>query len=462
MRKKEDIVTKNIVINPVFYNAAKVVLDDYCSLYEVKRRREFDNNYWALVNILQFVLYKKKPQKYDVVKKYSKYGAEISLNELHKVSGMRKPVFLQLMNIFELRGLVVPIRNKNGEKSYTGGDDKFSARATIYYIPLQLVLQMEKYEAEHGEVGECIEIQTSKNNVFYNKKEKKSEVMNWVKDAINSPYKDFRKQNTDWEQIDMVRISDIDYDEEKFLQFADKEYLKRCRNSKVERIHGRIVRYGWNHLKKCLRDAVLYHGEGVDIGADYHNADFRMLVILAWIWKDEYCLNEEEIERFNDDVKEGLYKKFNKETNEKHGEEKIKQLLLTFKNATNECKRNFAVKEIKELMQQHYPTITSMLMNYREIEGKNCLSVDCQNIEGYLMHQFVLPVLDKKFVDPFTMCDAVWIRKSLATDENKKYIENVFEQQFDSLVEAVKYNTFANNEQRTIFKQLIQNIKKGS
>lgn len=454
MRKKEDIVTKNIVLNSVFYNAAKVVLDEYVSLYVVKRRKEFDNNYWALINILQFVLYSKKSQKYDVVKKYSKYGAEISLTELHKVSGFRKDVFLQLMELFEQKNLVVPIRNQKGEKSYTGGSDKYNARATIYYIPLQLVLQMQKYEAEHGEVGECIEIQTSKNNVFYNKKKHQSGLLNWVEDAMNSPYKDFRKQNTDWEQIDMVRISDIDYDEEKFLQLADKEYLERCRKSKVERIHGRIVRYGWNHLKKSLRSTVVYHGEGVDIGADYHNADFRMLVILAWLNKDQYMLNEEQLERFEVDVKEGLYKKFNRETKGKFGDDKIKQLLLTFKNATNECKKNFAVKQIKELMLKHYPTITNMLMNYKEVEGKNCLSVHCQLIEGYLMHQFVLPALDKKFVDPFTMCDAVWIRKSLATKENKEYIEGVFEEQFDSLVEAVKHDSFIDNEQKRVFKQL--------
>ena len=510
MRKKEDIVRKNIVLNSVFYNVAKDLLEEYCTLHVVTRRKEFDNNYWSLINILQKVLFEKKPEKYDVVKNYSKYGEEIQFQNLYSISGFKKDKLKEIMDFFEQKNFIVPIRNAKGGKNYTGGSEQYTARATIYYIPLQLVLQMQKYEAEHGEAGEWIEIEVSKNNIFYNKeareqKRKQKEeqmkrdnkpvriingveiyhnqpILPWIEEELNSPYKDFKKWPSDWEQIDIIRISDIDFDEEKFFQIAMQngienpvQLLERYRSSamKTKLSHGRVVRYGWNHLKKCFRDAVVYHGEGVDVGADYHNADFRMLVILAWMKREQYKIQKKQLEAFEADVKYGIYKLMDEWTEYKYGPDRIKQLLLTFKNATNDSKKWFtefrqsdleAMKAIKLKLIEHYPTLTKgMLLNYREVTTedrvKNCLSVHCEHIEGYLMHQFVLPALDKKFVDPFTMCDAVWIRKSLATDENKRYIECVFEEQFDNLVEAVKHNTFTNKEQKNYFKYLIENIK---
>ena len=468
MIKKEDIVTKNIVLNPVFYNAAKKVLDQYVCLHPVKRRREFDNNYWSLINILQHELYKTK-EKPNGIEKYSKYGATIKLDNLHKVSGMRKgDVFLPLMKFFEEKGLVVPVRNENGNKSYSSGSDQYNSRSTVYYIPLQLVLEMEKYEADHGIFGECIEIEVSKKNIFYNKEIKKIDTVQIIRpeilDEMNSPYKDFRKWPTDWEQIDIIRISDIDYDENKFMQIAREnniqnpvELLQRCKGSamKTKLSHGRVLRYGWNRLSKCLRAAVKYHGEEVAEGGDYHNADFRMLVVLAWMKRDLYNIDKQQIDQFEADVKAGIYKLMDQWTEYKYGVDRVKELMLTFKNATNDSKRWFtqfklsdveAMREIKQRLIQHYPTITNMLLNYREIATdkgvKNCLSVHCQHIEGHLMHQYVLSALEDKFVDPFTMCDAVWIRKSLATAKNIDLIERVLEEQYDNLIEKAKLGLF--------------------
>lgn len=510
MTKKEDLMRTNIVLNTIFYNKMKCIKDKFTTeKYSVKRMRQFDNNYWKLVYILQRRLFDEKKTPFKV-EAHSKYGAELHYDNLLHITGFRGEVFKELMDFFDEQDVVKALRSENGGRSYTPGGGKYSAKATIYYIPLQIVVEMQKCDTNCGYAGECIEVEFSKKNVFFNKElreQKQRELeeqmlkdnkpvriingveiyhnqplLPWIEEEMNSPYKDFKKWPSDWEQIDIIRISDIEYDEEMFLQIAKKnniqnpvEYLERCKSSamRTKLSHGRVVRYGWNHLKKYLREAVIYHGQQVDVGADYHNADFRMLVILAWMKRELYKINKKQLEDFEADVKFGIYKLMNQWTNYKYGEDKVKELMLTFKNATNDSKRWFtdfrqsdleAMKEIKNELLKHYPDLTKgLFMSYKEIkdEGKvkNCLSVHCQNIEGYLMHQFVLPVLEEKFEDPFTMCDAVFIRKSLTTEKNKKYIESVLEEQFDNLIECVKHNNFIDNEQREQFKHLIQNLK---
>ena len=104
-------------------------------------------------------------------------------------------------------------------------------------------------------------------------------------------------------------------------------------------------------------------------------------------------------------------------------------------------------------------------MCYKEItvEGKkkNCFSVHCQNIEGYLMHELILARIDNKLVDPFTLCDAIYIRKSLATEENLKYIDRVANEEYRNLIENIKHNSFVfmDSEDERIYKNLINNIK---
>lgn len=486
MRKKEDIVTKYIVLNPVFYNIAKDLLDEYCILHPVKRRREFDNNYWSLINILYKVLYDKKPQKYNIVKNYSKYGEEIKLDNLHAISGMRKKeVFMPLMKFFEKKNFVIPIRNEKGNKNYTGGSEKYTSRATIYYIPLQLVLQMQKYEQEHGEAGECIEIEVSKKNVFYNEEARKQKqkqreerlkkehkpvrvingieiyhnqlLLPWVEEAMNNSYKDFKKWPSDWQMIDIVRIGDLEYDEEQFLRIAAEigvenpvEYLRKCKESgkigNVRLLHGRVFRYGWNHLKTELRKAIIYHGQHIVPGADFHCADFKMMAVIAWMRREDFKIKVDELERFTEAVKGDFYQSFIDWYKEKYKVELdrdvAKEGLLRFRNDTNSNKKNDErYKQIREYFEQYYPTITKgMLYSYREItvEGlvKNCISTHCQNVEGYIIHERVLPAIEDLVSEPFSMCDAIWIKESDLL--KAPIIEDIFDHVFSDLIFDIK------------------------
>ena len=79
MRKKEDIVTKTVVVNRVFYNKMEMLFDEFTSLNDVGRLYEFANNYWSLAYILQWYLFDVKQTPVQV-KKFSLYGAQFAVN----------------------------------------------------------------------------------------------------------------------------------------------------------------------------------------------------------------------------------------------------------------------------------------------------------------------------------------------------------------------------------------------
>lgn len=455
MTKKENIIKKEILLNKVFYEKMKLVKDKFTQLYPQKRMRQFDNNYWKLAYILQYKLFNEKNVHYKV-SAYSKYGAEIHYNNLHTVCGFRKDVFNLLIPFFEQENAVKALRNENGGRSYSRGSQKYSSRATVYYIPLQLVMQMEECDTNMGATGELMIVETNKNNVFFNKearKQKTADILPWVEEAKNNPYKDFKKYPTDWQMIDIMRIGDLEYDEEKFLRIAAEigvenpvEYLRKCKESgkigNIRLLHGRVFRYGWNHLKTELRKAIIYHGQHIVQGADFHCADFKMMAVIAWMRREDFKIKVDELERFTEAVKGDFYQSFIKWYKEKYKVELdrdvAKEGLLRFRNDTNSNKRNDErYKEIREYFEQYYPTITKgMLYSYREItvEGqvKNCISTHCQNVEGYIIHERVLPIVEELVSEPFSMCDAIWIKES---DFLKApIIEGVFDRVFSDLI----------------------------
>lgn len=467
MTKKEDIMKKNIVMNMIFYNKMKQVKDKFILLHPQKRMKEFDNNYWKLVYILQYKLFNEKKSHYKILV-YSKYGAELHYNNLHRICGFQKTVFVQLMDFFDKQNVVKALRSENGGRSYSPGGGNYSSRATIYYIPLQLVLEMEKCDTNVGFTGECIEVTTNKNNLFFKKKEKKVEEQ--IEEKINI-YGDDRKFITDWERIDMMRIENICYDEQMFLELAKTNHiydpegeLQRCIESgkigSVKLNHGRVFRYGWNRLKKCLRPSVLYEGEHVEQGFDFHCADFKMMAVLAWILKDKYNLKEKELDDFTNDVKGDFYQTFIEWAKIKYKivlkREVVKESLLRFRNSTNASKRfkeEFMFE--RQFFEEKYPNLTkSLLYNYKEIQDKNCISVHCQNVEGYIVHELILPRLEGVVSKPFSMCDAIWIKESDINKANK--VEKIALDQYDWLIKSLKYDSvyFEDQEEKKIFEQL--------
>lgn len=467
MTKKENIAKKNIVLNALFYNKMKTVKDQFVKKNPQKRMKQFDNNYWKLVYILQFKLFDQKKKHY-LIEAHSKYGAELHYNNLCKVSGFRREVFNQLIPFFDEQNVVKAVRNEKGGRSYSPGGGKFCSRATVYYIPLQLVIEMEKCDTNNGFTGECIEIETSKSNSFFNPLENKAEERI---EEVNI-YNDNRKP-TVWERIDMMRIENICYDEQMFLQIAKENNifdpegeLQRCIESGkiggVKLSHGRVFRYGWNRLKKCLRKAVLYQGEHVDVAFDFHCADFKMMAVLGWILKDKYKLNEQELDDFTKDVEGDFYQLFIDWYNETYkvvlDRDVAKEGLLTFRNSTNKSKRlDEKFKQIRQFFKEKYPTIMEgMLFNYKEVEGKNCISVHCQNVEGYIVHELILPKLEDILSEPFSMCDAIWVKIS---DLNKsKMVEKIAMEQFNWLIRCLKDRNvyFEADEDKQNFKQLVE------
>lgn len=449
MTKKDDVVKKNVVLNKIFFEKMKQVKNKFIVEHEVKRMKQFDNNYWKLTYILQFKLFDQK-NVHCLVDGHSKYGAEIKLNNLHAVCGFRKPTFLQLMKFFDEQDVVKAIRNKNNHKSYSSGSDNYCSRATVYYIPLQLVMQMQKCDTNNGCAGECIEVETSKKNVFFNRDEQEND------EKVNI-YGDDKRQLTDWQLIDKMRIENLYYDEQMFLQIARENNiadpegeLERCKDSGkiggVKISHGRVFRYGWNRLKKCLRKAVLYQGEHVDVAFDFHCADFKMMAVIAWMKKDYFKLNKEQLEQFTKDVKGDFYQLFIDWFNEHYSvvldRDVAKDLLLTFRNSTNDSKKSSELfEQIRQFFKEKYPTIMqNMLFKYKEVEGKdgikNRISVDCQNVEGYIVHELILPKLEDVVCEPFSMCDAIWVKKS--DIDKKEQVEHIALEQYDLFIESLK------------------------
>lgn len=449
MTRKEDIVKKNIVLNIVFYNKMKQVKDKFTVEHEVKRMKQFDNNYWKLTYILQFKLFDQK-QKHILVDGHSKYGAEIHYDNLHKVCGFRKEMFGDLIQFFDKQDVVKAVRNNKNHKSYSSGSDNYNSRATVYYIPLQIVLQMQKCDTNNGCTGECIEVETSKKNAFFNRDEQE------IDEKVNI-YGDDKKQISDWQLIDKMRIENISYDEELFMQIARENNiadpegeLKRCKDSGkiggVKISHGRVFRYGWNRLKKCLRAAVLYQGEHVDAAFDFHCADFKMMAVIAWMKRKQYKLDKDQLERFTEDVKGDFYQLFIDWVKEKYNvvldRDVVKDGLLRFRNSTNEAKMNneeFVYQ--RKFFKEKYPTIMqNMLFKYKEVEGeegkKNRISVDCQNVEGYIVHELILPKLEGVVSEPFSMCDAIWIKKS--DIDKRDEVERLALEQYDLFIENLK------------------------
>ena len=458
MTKKDDVVKKNVVLNAIFYNKMKQVKDKFIVEHPVKRMKQFDNNYWKLIYILQFKLFDEK-SKHILVEAYSKYGAEMKLNNLHAVCGFRKLIFLQLMKFFDEQDVVKAIRNKNNHKSYSSGSDNYCSRATVYYIPLQLVMQMQKCDTNNGCAGECIEVKTSKKNVFFNSVEKE------IDEKVNI-YGDDKKQISDWQLIDRMRIENISYDEQMFLQIARENNitdpegeLKRCKDSGkiggVKISHGRVFRYGWNRLKKCLRAAVLYQGEHVDVAFDFHCADFKMMAVIAWMKRKQYKLNKEQLERFTEDVRGDFYQLFIDWFKEHYSvvldRDVAKDLLLTFRNSTNDSKMNSELfVQIRQFFKEKYSTIMqNMLFKYKEVESedgiKNRISVDCQNVEGYIVHELILPKLEGVVSEPFSMCDAIWIKKS--DIDKRDEVERLALEQYDLFIEDLKMKGNQNERQ---------------
>lgn len=466
MTRKEDIMTKKVVLNKVFYDKMKSVKDKFTLEHPQKRMKQFDNNYWKLVYILQRRLFDEKRSHYKV-SVYSKYGAELQYKNLLHVSGFRQEVFRDLMDFFDDQNVVKALRSADGGRSYTPGGGKFTARATIYYIPLQIVMQMQKCDTNEGYAGECIEITTNKNNVFFKKKVKQVEVEKEEKVNI---YGD-EKHITSWQRIDMMRIENICYDEEMFLQIARENKiadpegeLKKCKESgKIGGVtinHGRVFRYGWNRLKKCLRPSVLYEGEHVVQGFDFHCADFKMMAVLGWILKDKYNLKEEDLNNFTDDVRDNIYDVFIEWAKKKYkvilDKEVVKDGLLKFRNSTNEVKRfkeDFMFQ--RQFFEQKYPSLTKgLLYNYQQVEGKNCISVHCQNVEGFIVHELILPKLEDVVSNPFSMCDAIWMKESDANKASK--VERIALEQYDWLIDSLKHNSVTEEE----FEQLKRIITK--
>lgn len=458
-------MNKNIVLNKIFYNKMNQVKDKFVSIHPVKRMKEFDNNYWKLVYILQFKLFDQKKMHYKVMA-HSKYGAELHYDNLYAVCGFQKKLFKDLLDFFDEQNAVKALRSENGGRSYTPGGGNYSARATIYYIPLQLVVEMEKCDTNLGYSGECIQITTNKNNLFFKEKEKKVEQVEEV-----NIYGDNRKP-TVWERIDMMRIENICYDEQMFLQIAKENNiydpegeLQRCIESGkiggVKLNHGRVFRYGWNRLKKCLRKAVLYQGEHVDQIYDFHCADFKMMAVLGWLLKDKYKLNEKELDDFTKDVESDFYQVFIDWALKKYkvvlDRDVVKDGLLRFRNSTNKAKQiNEEFMYQRQFFNEKYPNLTNnLLYNYKEIQDKNCISVHCQNVEGYIVHELILPKLEDLLSDPFSMCDAIWVKISDLIKKNQ--VEKIINDQFNWLIRSLRERSisFDTDEDKQNFKQLV-------
>ena len=457
-------------MNAIFYNKMKQVKDKFIAIHPQKRMKQFDNNYWKLVYILQYKLFNEKRSHYKVAA-YSKYGAELHYDNLLHVSGFRGEMFKDLIDFFDEQNVVKALRSESGGRSYTPGGGNFSARATIYYIPLELVMEMQKCDTYEGYVGECIEISTNKNNAFFKEKVKQVEAKKSVKVNI---YGDERT-TTNWQKIDMMRIESLYYDEEMFLQIARENRiydpegeLKKCKESGkiggVKLNHGRVFRYGWNRLKKCLRQAVLYEGEHVEQGFDFHCADFKMMAVVGWMLKDKYNIPEHELNDFTSDVRGNIYDLFIEWVKKKYkvtlDKDVVKDGLLRFRNSTNNAKRfkqEFLYQ--RKFFEEKYPNMTkSLLYNYKQVQDKNFISVHCQNVEGFIVHELILPKLEKVVSEPFSMCDAIWIKKS---DLNKaSEVERIALEQYDWLIDCLKYNYgFESEEEVKVFEQLKNIIK---
>ena len=91
-----------------------------------------------------------------------------------------------------------------------------------------------------------------------------------------------------------------------------------------------------------------------------------------------------------------------------------------------------------------------MLFKYKEVESedgiKNRISVDCQNVEGYIVHELILPKLEGVVSEPFSMCDAIWIKKS--DIDKRDEVERLALEQYDLLIEDLKMKGNQNEKPR--------------
>lgn len=216
--------------------------------------------------------------------------------------------------------------------------------------------------------------------------------------------------------------------------FDVSQLEKSLKRDYFNSIHGRMYCSNFHDLKKQYRSCLLYEGERIVELFDIKSSFLLMMCMLA---------QNSTINRIEKDglvklvIEKDVYNVLGSLIVQNYSQEKDrkwfkKEVLKWFYQNGNmkRCCSGYQ-KKIGEYFKSVFPQFYKFVVQYDEINGKNCLSVVCSWLENYyFVNEFVAKYIDLSIV---TLHDSIWIKQS----EYSKELEQSLKGEWTSLIKKI-------------------------
>lgn len=292
-----------------------------------------------------------------IVQYNQNYPQHISIKYFRKITTNDRYIYF-ILKFFDEKKYIVPIRTKNGNKSYSPG-----GKGSAYYFTDQFLNKIKN--------SECIEDKQSELFIIEQEKQYKSEVEAESEQKLKELYNQ--------KQIQVVKQSMQNL---KHLHFVpdrtDKEiaYTKNLYESNIIKFDYRIYSPFSKTNKHYIECGWVVDDEGEEIKElrDWHASGFQMLQMI----NAKHNQNVEEENKWIEGLlqdKDGLYIRVSKLCGWNYGKEYMKRNCQWFINSNPKYKQEFIANgvceglnrvqnEILKLFYEHTPKMFKMLADY--------------------------------------------------------------------------------------------------
>lgn len=278
-----------------------------------------------------------------------------------------------------------------------------------------------------------------------------------------NPYEEYEKNSFGYHQgesetekiLHQRMLTNFNFDKEKIREHinnSSKQYeqinklsrfVKSTKHRTYSSIHGRVYLNGYSNGSKEFRDTFKYDDNALVQLMDVKSCFVLLTVILA---KMSNKVDNVQIEQLYHTVtQDDIYQRLADLNNsiaffepQKHRDIMKKNTLRWFfmsNEGKKKCGWSKELTSVKNYFKNCFPSYYKWLTTYKEItvdgKKKNCLAIDCQWLQNYL----IINTLMKKFINykVITLHDSLWISK----DQYSKELKNEVQQYFNRTVEGM-------------------------